>query len=395
MIALATTFLLALVALPLILALVVFCLELLAGLAPLRQAPPPPAPSGHKAVVLMPAHDEAKIIAETIHRVLPALGRGMELLVIADNCRDETAAIAREAGAGVTERHDPDRRGKGYALAHGLSVLAAEPPDCVIVVDADAWPQGEALQRLVDRSAACGRPIQACFLIEPDRLRGPLTRVSNFAHMLMNRVRQRGVARLAGTAFLCGSGMAFPWPVIRQANLANGEIVEDLVLGIRLALAGNSPLFEDDACILSRSAPGDAETRAQRRRWEHGFMVAASRFAPPLLRHALVRRAFQPLWMALHLMVPPLVLLVGLSLLCAGGAVLAALAVGVSWWIADGLVGLTLLAGTLVTLAWWREGRSYLGPRDLLALPLYLASKLAIWAGVMRSERPEWNRTDR
>lgn len=389
------TLVLACLAVPLVLALTVFCLELLAGLSPLRRAAPPPCPPGTRVVVLMPAHDEAKIIEETVRRIVPGLDPGFELLVIADNCSDDTAAIARAAGARVTERSDPERRGKGYALAHGLSVLAESPPDGVIVIDADAWPEGPALQRLVARMVECGRPVQGCFLIEPDRSRGPLTRVSNFAHMLMNRVRQRGVARLAGTAFLCGSGMAFPWPMIARANLANGEIVEDLVLGIRLALAGQSPLFEDDACVLSRSAPGDAETRAQRRRWEHGFIVAATRFAPPLLSHALARRAFQPFWMALHLLVPPLVLLAGLSLLCIGVAVVAALAVGASWWIAWVMIGLLGAAGGLVALAWWREGRSYLGLGDLLSLPLYLASKLAIWAGLMRSSKPEWNRTGR
>src|SRR5262249_21997555 len=71
-------------------------------------------------VVLIPAHDEAKVLSRTLAGVLPELAAGDRVLVVADNCTDDTAAIARAAGAEVLERDDPRHRGKGFALDAGI-----------------------------------------------------------------------------------------------------------------------------------------------------------------------------------------------------------------------------------------------------------------------------------
>jgi cellulose synthase/poly-beta-1,6-N-acetylglucosamine synthase-like glycosyltransferase len=89
-------------------------------------------------VVLVPAHNEALGIRETIKSISRELAPGDRVLVVADNCTDPTALIARESGAEVAERSDPMRQGKGYALQAGLVQLAAgQPPEIVVVVDAD------------------------------------------------------------------------------------------------------------------------------------------------------------------------------------------------------------------------------------------------------------------
>ena len=93
-----------------------------------------PAPS---LVVLMPAHDEAEIIESMVTQALRVMPAGARLLVVADNCKDDTAARARSAGAEVIERTNLELRGKGYALAHGVDHMRAAPPDVVVVFDAD------------------------------------------------------------------------------------------------------------------------------------------------------------------------------------------------------------------------------------------------------------------
>src|SRR3546814_20308483 len=78
--------------------------------------------------ILVPAHDEADSIAPTV-AALAAAAPGARILVVADNCGDATAALAREAGADVIERRDLSKRGKGFALAFGRDYLAAGPPE--------------------------------------------------------------------------------------------------------------------------------------------------------------------------------------------------------------------------------------------------------------------------
>ena len=90
-----------------------------------------------RLAIVIPAHDEGSGILPTLSDVKMQLQSGDRLLVVADNCTDETAKIASMAGAEVTERNDPARRGKGYALEFGVRSLDSDPPDIVIVVDAD------------------------------------------------------------------------------------------------------------------------------------------------------------------------------------------------------------------------------------------------------------------
>src|SRR5262245_47749036 len=97
----------------------VLAVEALASLLPLRHRPPAAA-ERVPCVILMPAHDEEVGIAATIANVREQLVPGDRILVVADNCTDETATIARAAGVEVAERSDPDRRGKGFALDFGL-----------------------------------------------------------------------------------------------------------------------------------------------------------------------------------------------------------------------------------------------------------------------------------
>lgn len=128
-----------LLALPAILLLSWFTLEILLGLRPLLTASHADQRKP-RTTVLIPAHNEALGIADTLHR-LHGADAAIAVLVVADNCQDETAHVARAAGAEVLERHDLERRGKGFALAFGRDHLAKrrpdERPEVIVVLDAD------------------------------------------------------------------------------------------------------------------------------------------------------------------------------------------------------------------------------------------------------------------
>src|SRR5205085_486900 len=116
--------------------------------------------------------------------ILPQLRPGDRLLVVADNCADHTAAVAREAGAEVAERHDDNRRGKGFALDFGIKHLAADPPEVVIVIDADTEVGVGSIDILA--AAAATRPAQAMNLLDPPAQAGPEARLSAFAFYFRN-----------------------------------------------------------------------------------------------------------------------------------------------------------------------------------------------------------------
>src|SRR5262249_14964254 len=90
-----------------------------------------------RLAVLVPAHNESRGLLPTLSDIRSQLLPHDRLLVVADNCTDDTADVARAEGAEVIERHDLSRLGKGYALDYGLRHLSFDPPEIVIAIDAD------------------------------------------------------------------------------------------------------------------------------------------------------------------------------------------------------------------------------------------------------------------
>lgn len=349
-----------------------------------------------RVAVLIPAHDEAAGIAPTIVALRDVAGPDVRILVVADNCSDDTAAVARAAGAEVIERHDATARGKGYALAFGRDHLAVgtERPDVVIVLDADcrlAPGSVEALVASVMRGA--GQPAQAINLIAPDLTASPMTQISGFAMVVKNLYRSRGMTRLGGSALLTGTGMAFPWDLFATADLGSASLVEDLGLGITLVKAGHATVLVEAAGVSSLPPPPDAAL-AQRTRWEHGFMDIARNTAMPLLLSGLRRGAVKEVLLASHLLVPPLALLLMIATVTL--AVTAGLwLIGASIWPVVTLATVYAAALILVFAAWLHGGRRWLKGTALLTAPLYVLWKLPIYLGFVRRRETEWRRTER
>jgi len=368
--------------------------ELAAALLPDRAAPATPAPWTGPLVLLMPAHDEASGIGPVIERLKVQMRADDRLLVVADNCSDDTAAIARAAGAEVIERTDADHRGKGYALDYGIRHLRDAPPDQVVIVDADCDVSHGALEAL--RLACSHRQVavQGLYLMYNTSGAGLKQRVSAFAWLVKNRVRPRGAAALGWPCPLMGTGMAFPWSQLVAAKLASGNLVEDMQLGIDLAIEGHAPIFCEEALVTSRFPTDSAAAQTQRTRWEHGHLTTLVQQAPRLLRQGLARRQWSLIGMALDLAVPPLSLTMALSfvmLMVAGSMVW----LGGPAWPAL-LIMSTFVIMTAVLLAVWsRWGRQTLSIGDFLRIPIYVLGKIGIYRKFVTGRQKDWVRTER
>jgi cellulose synthase/poly-beta-1,6-N-acetylglucosamine synthase-like glycosyltransferase len=377
--------------------LAVPCLVLLTEClaAPVRIAESPlasarPRPS---VVVLVPAYNEQLGITATVSALRGQLAPGDRLLVVADNCTDQTAELATAAGATVVARQEAERQGKGYALSFGAAALAAEPPDVVVVVDADCRVADGGIERLARRASESGRPVQAEYLLRPPEKPDARTALSGMALVVKNQVRPRGLSRLGLPCLLTGSGMAFPWPLLRDATALQGNLVEDMVLAIDLALRGTPPLPCPSVSVSSELPEGERAQQRQRRRWEHGHLSVVRSHVPRLLRAGLTRPAL--LAMALDLLVPPLALLV--LLLGAVGALGLVL-----WWLGGWVLpfAVALTGATAVTLAaaiaWLRFGRAILPVATFLLVPRYVVWKLPLYASYfLRRGSGRWERTTR
>jgi len=347
-----------------------------------------------RVAVLMPAHNESAGIAFALASVRTQLHPGDRLLVVADNCTDDTASVAAAAGAEVVERHDAVRRGKGYALDFGVRHLDTDPPDIGIVIDADCHVAGGGIDRLARQCARTGRTAQALYLMYSPEGAGLKTRLAEFAWVVKNQVRPLGFFSMSLPCQLMGTGMAFPWASLRIAPLATGHIVEDVKLGLDLAAAGAPPMFCPRALVTSHF-PSHAEGLvAQRTRWEHGHLGVIMSTAPALLWRAIVERRGALAAMVVDLCIPPLASFVLMMVIWLG--------LSGAWWAAGGAAapfaatGVALIVLGLTILAtWFRFGRHIVSLKELFSVPGYVLGKLPMYARFWKARQVEWVRTER
>jgi cellulose synthase/poly-beta-1,6-N-acetylglucosamine synthase-like glycosyltransferase len=351
-----------------------------------------------RVAILIPAHNERLGISDTIRALRPQLHTGDRLLVVADNCSDDTASIARGEGAEAIERHDAHRRGKGYALDFGVRHLEHSPgaaPEVLVMVDADCTVQGGAIDRLVRACTVSNRPAQALYLMDSPPHASLGMRVGQLAWRVKNLARPMGWCRLGGPCQLFGTGMAFPWELIRKAPLASGHLVEDMQLGVDLALAGRPPRFVPHAVVTSRFPDTEAAAGSQRRRWEHGHLATLLAFGPRLLWAGVKQGRLSVAAMAVDLMVPPLALLLMLQLALAVFNVATFGAWLGVWTPAAVSLGALLLLAWAVVLAWSRFGRDIVTLSELARAPWYALRKIPLYAGFLAKRQAEWVRAKR
>lgn len=343
-----------------------------------------------KVAVLIPAHNESLVLAKTIQTILPLLANGDQLLVVADNCTDDTASIARSLGATVVERFNTELRGKGYALDYGIQHLKSNPPQVVIIIDADCSVSNGFIQVLAQFCAQLQRPVQALDLMLAPANPSLKMRIAEFAWAVKNKVRPLGFKALGLPCQLMGTGMAFLWRDITQMSLANGNIAEDMKLGIDFCRALKAPVFLPDVLVTSLFPQGEQASTTQRARWEHGHLGMIMSEAPSLLFEALQARNLQMFGLACDLIVPPLAVLV---LLCVAVFIFSLVC---SAHLALLLSALLLAALTIaVLLAWLFFGRQIISFKQLCYAPVYALVKIPLYIKFFFNRQVEWVRSKR
>lgn len=348
-----------------------------------------------RVAVLIPAHNESHHVLPTIACLRKQLSKQDRLLVVADNCNDDTARLSREAGAEVVERHHATLRGKGYALDFGVNHLRTDPPEVLIVVDADCTLSPTAVAEMAAYCQTTGHPVQILNLMHTQAGAGLRLRMMEFAMVMKNQVRPRGSFRLGQACHLMGTGMALPWSLAAQAKLATGHVAEDMKLGVEMAKVGLPPHFLESVEVSSAFVTDSSVARVQKSRWEHGHLATMTEELPHLLQAAWQQRSKSLAVMGLDLLIPPLALyfmvLIGVTALTSGLGV---------WLETFQLAAATALIsamvfGTSVLLAWWRFGRHLLTGQELLTAPLYALWKLPVYLAYALKKRSAWVRTKR
>ncbi|GAB4334488.1 MAG: glycosyltransferase family 2 protein [Dehalococcoidia bacterium] len=341
-----------------------------------------------RLAVIVPAHDEEAGIGRTVAslRAAPFEPRP-EIIVVADNCRDATASIARAAGATVLERYDSSRRGKAFAINHAVAALRERPrpPDAVIVVDADTTVSANVYCALSSRLAGGAEAVQVHY--EPAPSRAPVARLRRVAMALVHWSRPLGMARLGLGTGIKGNGFALSWRLARGGFAGHG-LAEDASLTLALARQGLPVRFEARATVRGEMAETYAAASTQDRRWERGRLAlipqALAVAAKSVLRGRLAAAAG-----ALDVATLPL------SLLAMAGVVALSLAVASG----ESLMVAGAALASLVAYVAAGAAAARVSPGEFLALvhaPRFVAHKLAVYAQLLAGRGLRaWERTAR
>ena len=341
-----------------------------------------------RLAIVVPAHNEEAGISQCVRNLLQcrALGEDFSLVVVADNCSDRTAELARGAGAMVLVRNDERCRGKGYALDYAFTALGAEGYELFIVVDADSSVTPNLVRVFVAAFAAGADALQCRYKVRnvSDTAR---TRWMNVALMAFNVLRPRGRDRLGASAGILGNGFALSRQTLELVPYAAVSLVEDLEYHLRLVRAGMKVRFVDAVTVYGEMPAAGRGVATQRARWEGGRFRMISEFAPRLLLE-VARGNLRLLEPLLELLLLPLAFHVGLLLM--------ALTTPQPWvrLYAAGSLALVvdhLLAAVVVGGGSWRDAGS------LLTAPLYVVWKLRMLPELLRhaGQGAVWVRTDR
>lgn len=234
-----------------------------------------------RLLFLVPAHDERLLIGHCLDSfdALDYPRERFDVVVVADNCSDETAAIVRARGYGCLERFDEAQRGKPHAIAWSLQQLPVPEYDSVIVVDADSLVDRRFGRRLAAAGALRGKAVQAWHDVSNPG-DSALTRMA--AVFAAGRYRY-GFRLKDGAGInvpIMGNGMCFGSDVLQEYGWQAFSICEDWEMYALLTERGVPIEYVPGLRVYSQEARSLEQSASQRKRWTAGKLQVLRELAP-------------------------------------------------------------------------------------------------------------------
>lgn len=376
-------------------------------------------------VLLIPAHNEELVLGDA----LDSLNRmdyprdAFDIVVIADNCNDRTAEIARSKGAIAQERFDQVSIGKGYALEWALNRLlcteqnphsdrlsaglvdptAADMParardfDAVVVLDADTLVAPNLLAAFASRLKVGDRALQARYeVLNPDE--SWRTRLMTCALALAHIVKPLGREILGLSDGLKGNGMCFAREVVERVPWSGESITEDIEYTLRLCRAGYRVSFVPGTAVWAQMPTTGEQSVSQRKRWEGGRYRLLREVVPSLLWDGVRTRSRVLCDRALELIIPPFAEMFAVPVIMLGICLTAALLFHWHWAFALSAAWCAILllqAGYLFGGMWAAKIPGSIAMTALYA-PGYIVWKFGVYgAMLLRRSAGGWKRTER
>ncbi len=268
--------------------------------------------------MIVAAHNEEQVIGSIV-RNLKSVDYPQDMydiFVIADNCSDNTAKIARESGAQAFERFDDYKKGKGFALEWMFDIIfkMEKKYDAVCVFDADNLVSLNFLKEM-NKHLCKGHQVIQGYLDSKNPLDSIISGSHSIAYWINNRLFQLARHYLGLSAEIGGTGFAVDTEVLKEIGWGATCLTEDLEFTIKLVLKGKKAFWANNAIVYDEKPLTMAQSWRQRKRWMQGQADCACRYFKALMTKAIKKRDWVAFDCALYAIYPLIMAISGFGLI--------------------------------------------------------------------------------
>ena len=241
----------------------------------------------HKFMAIIPAHNEEAVIVNLIES-LKKQNYPKDLLdiyVIADNCTDQTAKIAKEHGAIVYERIDEEHKTKGYAMNWFLNKMIQKNADydAFCVFDADNIVDEDFMKNM-NKKLCQGEDIVQGYRDIKNPTDSWVSAGYAIFYWTMNRFYHLARYNLGLSPLINGTGFMVRFDLIKKEGWNTKTLTEDIEFSLKNIIKGRKIGCAIDAKVYDEQPIGFRQSWSQRSRWTVGHLQCMKYYTTDLVK---------------------------------------------------------------------------------------------------------------
>lgn len=241
----------------------------------------------HKFMAIIPAHNEEAVVGNLVES-LQAQNYPRDkydIYVIADNCTDDTAKVAKEAGAIVLKRFDDTRRTKGFALNWFLKQKIEEDADydAFCVFDADNIVDPNFLKNMNKKLCQGEEVVQGYRDIKNPNDSWVSAGYAIF-YWMMHRFYHLARYNLGLSALLNGTGFMVKFDLVKPNGWQTITLTEDIEFSLMNIIENRKVGWSTDAIVYDEQPITFMQSWSQRSRWSVGHLQCMKHYTKDLAK---------------------------------------------------------------------------------------------------------------